>query len=84
LLDLKDPDPTDVESCESIDRARSTRSPAPGSSAPARACAMGAPVGATDAARVRRAAHGLIAVATSRERGLKGAETVIRQLTLRA
>jgi hypothetical protein len=37
-----------------------------------------------DAARVRRARRGLTAVATSRERGRKGAETVIRQLTLRA
>jgi hypothetical protein len=41
-------------------------------------------VGAADAARVRRAAHGLTAVVTSREHGLKGAETVIRRMTLRA
>jgi hypothetical protein len=41
-------------------------------------------VNAADAARAHRAAHGLTAVATSRERGLKGAETVIRRLTLRA
>jgi hypothetical protein len=38
---------------------------------------------AADAARVRRASGGLVAVATSRERGLKGAETVTRQVTLR-
>jgi hypothetical protein len=41
-------------------------------------------VNAADAARAHRAAHGLTAVARSRERGLKGAETVIRRLTLRA
>jgi Ca2+-binding RTX toxin-like protein len=37
-----------------------------------------------DAARVRRARRGLTAVATSRERGLKGDETVIRRLRLRS
>jgi hypothetical protein len=37
---------------------------------------------APDAARVRRASRGLVAVATSSERGLKGAETVTRRVTL--
>jgi hypothetical protein len=39
---------------------------------------------AADVARVRRARRGLTAVATSREQGLKGDETVIRQVTLRS
>jgi Ca2+-binding RTX toxin-like protein len=127
LLDLKDPNPTDAENCESIDRRKVDEEPGTRIlSAGARvrdgragvrlrcpravhqACAgtltlaarhaasaryriaagrsavVAVPVGATDAARVRRAAHGLVAVATSRERGLKSAETVIRRLTLRA
>jgi hypothetical protein len=41
-------------------------------------------VSAADAARAHRAAHGSAAVVTSRERGLKGAETVIRRIRLRA
>jgi hypothetical protein len=126
FLDLKDPNPSDAENCELIDRRKvdeepGTRILSAGARvrggrvgvrmlcphAVHRACAgtltFAAPhaasahyriaagasaivrvaVSTADTARARRAAHGSTAVVTSRERGLKGAETVIRRVRLR-
>jgi hypothetical protein len=85
LLDLKDPVPTDADQCELIDRRKVDEEPGTQILTRRAGTLNGVPyrIRSRHSASVRVAAgHGRTLVVTAKEKGRKGAETVIRRIRL--